>query len=100
MKADFSISRDKKRFSWGVPILGDDNQVMYVWFDAFVNYISTLGWPENKEQFKKYWVNGKKVQTAGKDMVKFQSLIKILYFLKMNKWKWSPDNLKKQGEKV
>ncbi|KKQ26746.1 MAG: Methionine-tRNA ligase [Parcubacteria group bacterium GW2011_GWB1_37_13] len=32
---DFSISRDKKRFSWGVPIPGDDNQVMYVWFDAF-----------------------------------------------------------------
>ncbi|MCE9549183.1 methionine--tRNA ligase [Candidatus Nomurabacteria bacterium] len=72
---DFSISRDKKRFSWGIPIPGDDTQVMYVWFGAFVNYISTLGWPKNKETFEKFWVNGKTVQTAGKDMVKFQSVM-------------------------
>ena len=48
---DFSISRDKKRFSWGIPIPGDDTQVMYVWFGAFVNYISTLGWPTDKRKF-------------------------------------------------
>jgi len=83
---DFSISRNKTRFSWGVPIPGDDEQVMYVWFDAFVNYISTLGWsvsakasagkPENKENlFEKFWTRGEKVQTAGKDMVKFQSVM-------------------------
>ncbi|HEV7423883.1 MAG TPA: class I tRNA ligase family protein, partial [Candidatus Paceibacterota bacterium] len=40
---DFSISRDKRRFSWGIQIPGDDLQVMYVWFGAFINYISTLG---------------------------------------------------------
>lgn len=72
---DFSISRSKVRFAWGVPIPGDDDQVMYVWFDAFVNYISTLGWPKNKEKFEKFWQNGKTVQTAGKDMVKFQSVM-------------------------
>ncbi len=72
---DFSISRNKKRLSWGIPILGDDTQVMYVWFGAFVNYISTLGWPNNKENFEKFWMNGDKVQTAGKDMVKFQSVM-------------------------
>ena len=72
---DFSISRDKKRFSWGVPIPGDDNQVMYVWFDAFINYISTLGWPTKENLFEKFWVNGETVQTAGKDMVKFQSVM-------------------------
>ncbi len=72
---DFSISRDKKRFSWGVPIPGDDNQVMYVWFDAFINYISTLGWPAKENLFEKFWVNGEKIQTAGKDMVKFQSVM-------------------------
>ena len=76
---DFSISRSKKRFSWGVPIPGDDTQVMYVWFGAFVNYISTLGWPQNdnqsKENFEKFWQDGITVQTAGKDMVKFQSVM-------------------------
>ena len=70
---DFSISRKKERLSWGIPIPGDDTQVMYVWFGAFVNYISTLGWPNDKEKFEKFWQNGETVQTAGKDMVKFQS---------------------------
>ncbi len=72
---DFSISRDKKRFSWGIPIPGDDAQVMYVWFGAFVNYISTLGWPESHGVYEKFWQDGEKVQTAGKDMVKFQSVM-------------------------
>ena len=72
---DFSISRSKKRLSWGIPIPGDDTQVMYVWFGAFVNYLSTLGWPNNKENFEKFWIGGEKVQTAGKDMVKFQSVM-------------------------
>jgi methionyl-tRNA synthetase len=72
---DFSISRDKKRISWGIPIVGDETQVMYVWFGAFVNYISTLGWPDNKEIFEKFWQDGETVQTAGKDMVKFQSVM-------------------------
>ena len=72
---DFSISRNKKRFSWGIPIPGDDTQVMYVWFGAFVNYISTLGWPNSHGAYEKFWVEGEKVQTAGKDMVKFQSVM-------------------------
>ncbi len=72
---DFSISRNKERISWGIPIPGDDTQVMYVWFGAFVNYVSTLGWPDNIEKFDKFWSNGHKVQTAGKDMVKFQSVM-------------------------
>lgn len=72
---DFSISRAKKRLSWGIPIPGDDTQVMYVWFGAFVNYLSTLGWPESHGQYEKFWQNGEKVQMAGKDMVKFQSVM-------------------------
>ncbi|MEO5634983.1 MAG: methionine--tRNA ligase [Candidatus Paceibacterota bacterium] len=71
---DFSISRSVGRVSWGVPIPGDDKQVMYVWFGAFVNYISTLGWPK-AEAYQKFWAKGQKVQTAGKDMVKFQSVM-------------------------
>jgi methionyl-tRNA synthetase len=72
---DFSISRSKGRMSWGISIPGDDTQVMYVWFGAFVNYISTLGWPHGKENFEKFWQGGNVVQTAGKDMVKFQSVM-------------------------
>lgn len=71
---DFSISREKARLSWGVPVPGDDTQVMYVWFDALTNYISTLGWPES-ENFHAFWNEGKVMQVAGKDQVRFQSLI-------------------------
>ncbi len=72
---DFSISRNKKRLSWGVSIPGDDTQVMYVWFGAFVNYISTLGWPNSHGVYEKFWQDGETVQVAGKDMVKFQSVM-------------------------
>jgi methionyl-tRNA synthetase len=73
---DFSISREKARLSWGVPVPGDEEQVMYVWFDALTNYISTLGWPEDpKGKFKKFWEEGFVVQTAGKDQVRFQSIM-------------------------
>ena len=71
---DFSISRQKEKLSWGVPVPGDDTQVMYVWFDALTSYISTLGWPES-ETFEKYWTGGVTVQMAGKDQVRFQSLM-------------------------
>ncbi len=72
---DFSISREKARLSWGIPVPGDDTQVMYVWFDALTNYISTLGWPDEGGDFKKYWVEGTSLQMAGKDQVRFQSLM-------------------------
>lgn len=74
---DFSISRKKERMAWGVPVPGDDTQVMYVWFDALTNYISTLGWPEEGEEssFTKFWDRGYTLQLAGKDQVRFQSLM-------------------------
>ena len=72
---DFSISREKARLSWGVPVPGDENQVMYVWFDALTSYISTLGWPTEGGNFEKFWQEGKVVQMAGKDQVRFQSLM-------------------------
>ncbi|HTY39762.1 MAG TPA: methionine--tRNA ligase [Candidatus Paceibacterota bacterium] len=67
---DFSISRVKEKMPWGVPVPDDDSQVMYVWFDALVNYISTLGWPENEDNFKAYWPG---IQFAGKDNLRQQS---------------------------
>ncbi|HVX90213.1 MAG TPA: methionine--tRNA ligase [Candidatus Paceibacterota bacterium] len=72
---DFSISRESKRLSWGIPVPGDDTQVMYVWFDALTNYISTLGWPDERGDFKKFWQDGTVVQVAGKDQVRFQSVM-------------------------
>jgi len=69
---DFSISRLKEKMPWGVAVPGDDTQVMYVWFDALVNYISTLGWPEDNENFEKYWKNGTPTQYCGKDNTRFQ----------------------------
>lgn len=72
---DFSISREKERLSWGIPVPGDDLQVMYVWFDALTNYISTLGWPDEGSNFKKFWDEGETVQVAGKDQVRFQSIM-------------------------
>ncbi len=72
---DFSISRDKNRLSWGIPVPEDDTQVMYVWFDALTSYISTLGWPDEKGDFKKFWQEGYTLQMAGKDQVRFQSLM-------------------------
>lgn len=72
---DLSISRQKSRMDWGVQVPGDDGHVMYVWFDALTNYISTLGWPNEEGNFKKFWVDGETLQLAGKDQVRFQSII-------------------------
>lgn len=70
---DFSISRLKNKMPWGIPVPNDSEQVMYVWFDALVNYISTLGWPQQKEQFEKFWMNGTPTQYCGKDNLRMQS---------------------------
>ncbi len=69
---DFSVSRLKTKMPWGIDIPGDREQVMYVWFDALVNYISTLGWPENTKNFDGFWPG---IQTAGKDNLRQQTAI-------------------------
>jgi methionyl-tRNA synthetase len=61
---------------WGVPVPGDETQVMYVWFDALINYISTLGWPEDTPNFEKFWGTAhhpNAYQMAGKDNLRQQS---------------------------
>lgn len=70
---DFSISRLKSKMPWGIPVPGDESQVMYVWFDALVNYISTLGWPEQTDTFKQFWANGTPTQYCGKDNLRQQA---------------------------
>jgi methionyl-tRNA synthetase len=70
---DFSVSRLSAKMSWGIAVPGDSEHVMYVWFDALANYITTLGWPENVELFQRFWVNGTPVQYAGQDNLRQQS---------------------------
>ncbi len=82
---DFSISRLKSKMPWGIEVPGDSEHVMYVWFDALTNYISTLGWPEGtspqsspykveeENLFEKFWINGSPTQYCGKDNNRFQS---------------------------
>lgn len=74
---DFSISRQKSKMSWGVPVPDDADHVMYVWFDALVNYISTVGWPKGESdeasEFSRFWAKGTPVQYCGKDNLRQQS---------------------------
>ncbi|PID83135.1 methionine--tRNA ligase [Candidatus Campbellbacteria bacterium] len=73
---DFSISRVKEKMEWGVEVPNDKDQVMYVWFDALVNYISCLGWgKENESNFEKFWQNenAEVFQIAGKDNLRPQA---------------------------
>ena len=73
---DFSISRLKSKMPWGITVPGDESQVMYVWFDALINYISCLGWPEDKKKFESFWGTKNKpkaIQVAGKDNLRQQA---------------------------
>lgn len=67
---DFSVSRLTEKMPWGVPVPGDPAQTMYVWFDALVNYISAIGWPDKKDEFEKWWPV---TQFAGKDNIRQQA---------------------------
>ena len=69
---DISISRPKDKLAWGIPVPGDDSQVMYVWFEALMNYITVLGYPEH-EDFKHFWPAN--VQVIGKDILRFHAAI-------------------------
>ena len=69
---DFSISRLKSKMPWGIEVPGNPDHVMYVWFDALVNYIANVGYPDDMEKFEKYWKNGTPTQYCGKDNTRFQ----------------------------
>ncbi|MEI8187522.1 MAG: methionine--tRNA ligase [Candidatus Saccharibacteria bacterium] len=69
---DISISRPKSKLEWGIMVPGDSSQVMYVWFEALMNYLTVLGYPEN-DDFKKFWPAD--VQVVGKDISRFHAAI-------------------------
>lgn len=68
---DLSISREKKSVSWGVPVPDDENHVMYVWLDALSNYITALGYGNDRDGFDKYWPA---VHLVGKDILRFHTV--------------------------
>lgn len=68
---DVSFSRSRKNLSWGIPVPNDDSQVIYVWADALINYISAINY--GKSEFNNYWPAD--VHFIGKDIFKFHALI-------------------------
>ncbi|MFA7252742.1 MAG: methionine--tRNA ligase [Candidatus Paceibacterota bacterium] len=71
---DVSFSRPIANVPHGIPVPGDPTQVIYVWCDALVNYISALGYGKNEnELFKKFWPAD--VQVIGKDILRFHAAI-------------------------
>lgn len=78
---DLSISRSK--FNWGIKVPIDKDHVIYVWLDALANYITTLGYPGDKEGlYKKYWPAN--VHLVGKEIVRFHSIIWPAMLMSMN----------------
>lgn len=73
---DVSVSRPSKNLIWGVPVPGDDTQTIYIWFEALVSYISSLGYGSSDESnFKKYWPVD--VHMIGKDNLRFHAALWI-----------------------
>ena len=68
---DVSISRSTEQLTWGVPVPGDNSQVMYVWLDALSNYITVLGYPD--QNISAWWPAA--VQFVGKDILRFHAII-------------------------
>lgn len=68
---DLCVSRTS--FTWGIPVPFDPKHVVYVWFDALVNYITAAGIIDNPEKFKRFWPAD--VHLVGKEIVRFHSII-------------------------
>ncbi|MEI8338491.1 MAG: methionine--tRNA ligase [bacterium] len=69
---DISISRPKDKIEWGITVPGDDSQVMYVWFEALINYLTGLGYPD-AQNFKDFWPAN--IQVIGKDIIRFHAAV-------------------------
>ena len=72
---DLSVSRLKTSVSWGVPVPGDPDHTMYVWFDALTNYITAIGFGNEERQkavgFEKFWPG---LHLVGKDILRFHAV--------------------------
>jgi methionyl-tRNA synthetase len=68
---DISVSR--KSFKFGIPVPFDESQTIYVWFDALINYITAIGFYNDKERFEKYWPAD--LHIIGKDITRFHGIV-------------------------
>lgn len=71
---DFSVSRPVRAgaHTWGVPVPGDPQHIIYVWFDALINYLTAVGFPDDAALFAHYWPAD--VHVIGKDITRFHCL--------------------------
>ena len=68
---DLCISRTS--FDWGIPVPIDSKHVIYVWFDALTNYLTPIGFLDDKEKFEKFWPAN--IHLVGKEIVRFHTII-------------------------
>lgn len=73
---DFSISRSQRRaHGWGIPVPGDPGQVIYVWWDALGNYVTSLGYGTSDAAFDQWWTHGsKRIHLVGKGVLRFHAI--------------------------
>jgi methionyl-tRNA synthetase len=70
---DIAISRKKENVPWGIELPFDKDHTLYVWIDAFLNYLTGLSWPKNKDNYKKFWPAD--VQLMSKDILRVHATI-------------------------
>lgn len=73
---DFSVSRSQRRArGWGIPVPGDPDQVVYVWWDALGNYVTSLDYGTGGEDFGTWWTGGdRRVHVIGKGVLRFHAV--------------------------
>ena len=70
---DQSVTRTKKSLQWGIDVPFDPNHVIYVWYDALINYLTVAGYLSDEEKFRKYWPAD--IHLVGKDIIRFHTVI-------------------------
>ena len=76
---DLCITRTT--FDWGIPVPFDPKHVVYVWFDALLNYFTAIGYGTDEEKFKKFWPAN--IHLVGKEIVRFHSIIWPIMLMSM-----------------
>lgn len=76
---DVSFSRSTDKMPWGIPVPGDETQVMYVWCDALTNYLSGIGYSFDQEKFNRY--HPTYLHVIGKDISRFHAIIYMAMLL-------------------
>jgi methionyl-tRNA synthetase len=72
---DLSVSRSRRRArGWGIPVPGDPDQVVYVWFDALANYLTALGYPRRTDRYRTFWERATTTHVIGKGILRFHAV--------------------------